>query len=135
MDIVEENNNELVAYLIDREVLEQELKWIEKGNDPSLDMTLSYDTDPEDLSLGLKLSYQLYDGGLHKMALDDKEEEIADNISNYEDLYDQLKQELKKLLDRLELSEMAVKRGELSLARSEYELEVAEKQLEMGLID
>jgi len=46
-----------------------------------------------------------------------------------------LKQELKRQLDGLELSRMAMRRAELSLARSENELEVAEKQLAMGLID
>lgn len=135
MDIIGENNSGLQANIIDREVLEQELKWLKKGNDPSLNLTASYDTDPEDLSLSLDLSYQLYDGGLHKMALEDKEKEIADNLSDYDDLYDQLKQELKQHLDKLELSQMALNREKLSLARSQHELEVAEKQLEMGLID
>jgi outer membrane protein TolC len=135
MSIVEENNNDLKANLIDRAVLEQELTWLKEGNKPGLDLNGSYNTTNDELTLGISLSYQLYDSGQHRIALEEKERELADNLKAYDELYNQLNQELKQQLDKLELAQMAVQKGELSLARSQYQLDVAEKQLKMGLID
>ena len=135
MSIVEENNIDLQANLIDREVLRQELAWLKQENNPGLDLTSSFNTADDDLTLGISLSYQLYDSGQHQLNLKEKEIEIADNIDSYDNLYSTLKQGVKEHIDDIELSQMALKKEELSLARSEYELKVAEKQLAAGLID
>ena len=119
----------------DREILEKELEWLEKEGGPEVGMYSSYDSAQDNLRVGLSLSYSLYDGGHHKRSIENKEKELRDNRQNYEEIYRQLKQELKRQLDGLELSRMAMRRAELSLARSENELKLAEKQLEMGVID
>lgn len=135
MALIEENNNKLKSNLLDTEVLERELEWLKKEDSPELSLSSSYNSTNDNLSLSLNLSYQLYDGGQHKMEIEDKEKGISDNIEAYDDLYKELKLELKQYLDRLELAELALERGKLSLERSRYELEVAERQLEMGVID
>lgn len=133
--LIEKNNYKLRSNLLDREVMERELEWLKKENHPELSFEGMYNSSSDNLFLSLKLSYQLYDGGQHKMEIEEKEKEIKDNIDAYDELYNELKQELKQLLDRLELAEMALERGYLSLERSRYELTVAEQQLEMGVID
>ncbi len=135
MSLIEENNSQLQALLIEREVLEQELRWLEKEDDPALDLSGDFNTTSEEFTVGLSLSYPLVDGGRFKIELEEKELEFKDNLERYNDLYNQLKQELKQQLDKLELAKMAIKRGELNLARSTYELDIAEEQLDMELID
>ena len=135
LEMVEKNNARLAANLLDREILEKELEWLEKEGGPEVGMYSSYDSAQDNLRVGLSLSYSLYDGGHHKRSIENKEKELRDNRQNYEEIYRQLKQELKRQLDGLELSRMAMRRAELSLARSENELKLAEKQLEMGVID
>jgi len=135
MEKIEDKNNELKANLIGREVLEQEFSWLEKENDPALNLSGSYNSNSEDLRLGLNLSYQLYDGGQHRLSLEAKEEEIADNISSYDDLYKGLQQQLKQHLDNLKLSQFALDKEGLNLEKSLYELDIANQQFEIGLID
>lgn len=135
MEMVEKNNARLKANLLEREILEKELEWLEKEGGPEIGLSSNYNSERDNLSIGLTLSYSLYDGGRHKLNMENKEKELRDNLQNYDDIYRQLKQELKKQLEKLELSRMALNRAELSLARSQNELELAEIQLEMGIID
>lgn len=135
MEMVEKNNARLEANLLEREILEKELEWLEKEGGPEIGLSSNYNSERDNLSIGLTLSYSLYDGGRHKLNMENKEKELRDNLQNYDDIYRQLKQELKKQLEKLELSRMALNRAELSLARSQNELELAEIQLEMGIID
>lgn len=134
ISIVKCNNYELQANLIDLEILFQELNWLKKEARADLNLNGSYNTDDE-LKVGLNLSYSLYDGGLYKEQLTEKELEIEDNKSNYDDIYNQLNQVLKQHIDQIRLSQMAFVKEKLNLEKSQYELEVAEKQLEVGLID
>jgi len=135
ISIVEKNNPDIKAALLDREILEQELEWLKEENRPDLDLSGSYNTIEDNLKLGISLSYQLYDGGQHGMNLEDKELEIVSNIREYDDLYKQLKQQLEQHTDKIELSQLALEKERLNLEKSQYELEVAGEQLEMGLID
>jgi outer membrane protein TolC len=135
ISIVEKNNPDLQALLLDREILEQELEWLKEENKPDIDLSGSYNTKEDNLKLGINLSYQLYDSGQHGMNLEDKELEIASNIRKYEDFYKQLKQQLKQHIDNFELSQLALEKERLNLEKSQYGLEVAGVQLEMGLID
>ncbi len=135
MDIVEGNSYELENILIDREVLEQELNYLEEEGKADIVLNGSYNTSNDEISLGLSLSYPLYDSGIYKMDIVEKELEIENNIIDYDEQYIQLKQELKILIDKIELSKMSYSKEKLNLEKSEFELEVAEKQLVVGLID
>jgi len=135
MSIVEKSNPDIKAVLLDREILEQELEWLKEENKPDLDLSGSYNIKEDNLKLGINLSYQLYDSGQHGMKLENKELEIASNIREFDDLYKQLKQQLKQHIDNIELSQLALEKERLNLEKSQYELEVAGEQLEMGLID
>ncbi|MFP4017605.1 MAG: TolC family protein, partial [Halanaerobiales bacterium] len=135
MPLIIENNYDLIVNQIDREVLEQELEWLNKEDKADISFDSSYDTESEDLSFGINLSYPLYDGGQHEMDLKEQELAIEENLSSYDQLYQDLKQELKQFINSLQLSQKSVKRQELNLEHSQFELDAAEKQLEAGVID
>ncbi|HHU93416.1 MAG TPA: TolC family protein [Halanaerobiaceae bacterium] len=135
MELVKKNNARLEANLVEREILGQELDWLKKEGGPRVNLNSNYSSATDNLRVGLNLSYALYDGGQHKQAVEDKEKALAENLLNYEEIYRQLEQELKQKLDKLELAFMALRRGELNIARSQNELELAEKQLALGHIN
>ena len=135
MELVKKNNARLEANLVEREILGQELDWLKKEGGPRVNLNSNYSSATDNLRVGLNLSYALYDGGQHKQVVEDKEKALAENLLNYEEIYRQLEQELKQKLDKLELAFMALRRGELNIARSQNELELAEKQLALGHIN
>lgn len=135
MSIVEQNNYDLLTNRIDREILQQELEWLKKEGKTSLDMTGSYNTNNKKLTVGLSLSYKLYDGGEYKLELEEKEEEIKNNLADYQELISGLELQLKQYTNAIKLNELELEKERLNLERSEYEGEVAKEQLEMGLID
>lgn len=135
MSIVAENNYDLQNNLLDREILEHELKWLVEEGKADIDLNGSYNSSNDEITIGLNLSYSLYDGGIYNMDIAEKELELENNKIADDELYKQLKQELKVLIDKFELSSMAYSKEKLNLEKSELELDVAEKQLTAGLID
>ncbi len=135
MLMVEKGNHDLEANLINRNILNQELEWLEKEDSLNVDLSGSYSSDIDEFKIGVNALYLLYDGGQHKIDLQEKEIEIADNKEKYSDLYNQLKLQLKQHVDNIELSEMSLQKEELNFEKSKLELDIAEQQLEVGLID
>lgn len=132
---VEQNNYDILANRIDREILEQELEWLKAERKVNLDLSGSYDTDKEEFTISLDLSYDLYDGGQYKLELEEIEAEIEDKLADHNDLYNNLQLQLKQHRNTIDLAKSALEKEKLSLEKSKYEAEVAKQQLEMGLID
>lgn len=134
MNIIKDKNYDLLVNRIDRESIKKEIEWAEKEGKTSLNISGGYNTDQDELSIGLNLSHQLYDGGERELGLEKKEIELNNNLEQYNDIYNQLEIKLKQYLNTVELSELKLKKDKISLEKSRYELEVGQKQLDMGLI-
>lgn len=132
---IEQNNYDILANQIDREILEQELEWLKAEKKTNLDLSGSYDTDEDEFTVGLNLSYDLYDGGQYKLEIEDKEDEIEDYLGEYNDLHQELKLQLQQYKNIIELAQATLNKQKLTVQRSEFKVQVAEQQLEMGLID
>lgn len=135
MPAVEQNSYELLANRIDREVLKQELEWLKGEGKTELNLSGNYNSKEEEISIGLSLSYNLYDGGQRELKYEEKEVEIANNLAEYNDLYAALELQLKQQINKVELSQSKLQQEELKLEKSVCEEKVGRQQYEMGLID
>jgi len=135
LQVVEMNDYQLLVNRIDREVLTRELAWLKKENGPALNATGGYNTINNKLTVGLSLTYKIHDGGERRLRLAEKEAALAGNDTAYNDQIDSLKLQLKKHLNTLDLGLLELDKERLVRQRSQHDAEVAEKQLEMGLID
>lgn len=135
MSQLEKFNYQLLANQMDRKVLEQELIWLERENKTDIDLNGNYNSKNDEWSVGVNLSYQLYDGGQWNLKLDDKEEQIQLKEEDYFRQYDALKLEMDKLNDQLTLDQMGLAQEEMKLEKMIFDEKVAQQQYELGLID
>lgn len=134
MTVIEQNNYQLISNRIDQALLQQELEWLEKEAGLTLNMESNYASIKEELTLALKLSYQFYDGGQHRLKSEAKKREIELKKVDYQDLMTQLEGELRQLINQVELSQARLRQEELKVAERIYREKTAWEQYQLGLI-
>ncbi|MFW6274046.1 MAG: TolC family protein [Halanaerobium sp.] len=129
------NNNTLTAQKINLKLEEKQLDWTEADSSISLSLNGSYNSNTEEKTAGISLSYDLYDGGQGEL----EEEKIADEIALLEqrigDTKSNLKIELKSQINALEAAERELRKEKVSLKQSELAYQNAENQLDDGTIN
>ncbi|AZO95876.1 TolC family protein [Halocella sp. SP3-1] len=127
---------ELLANSFEREVLEKELEWLKSESNTDINLTGEYNTaDEEGFTVGVNLSYLLYDGGQRKIEIADKEAEIIDLLDEYKRLKRELALEFEKKQHQIELDQDKLSQNELTYEKRILEEEIAKLQLAEGLIN
>ncbi len=129
------NNNTLTAQKINLKLEEKQLNWKEADSSISLSLNGSYNSNSEEKTAGISLSYDLYDGGQAELEEGKIEDEIALAEQRIEDTKSNLKIELKSQMDSLETAERELRKEKVSLKQSELEYQDAEDKLDDGTIN
>ena len=135
MSTIEQGNFNLMVNRINREILKKEKEWIRNEGRTNATISGDYDSVNNDFTIGINVFYQVYDGGEKDIKLKKKEIELEKNLDQYDDIFNQLQIRLNQYLNNIELSQLELNKNKKVLKKSEYELKVADKQLEMGLIN
>lgn len=135
MSQLEKFNYQLVANQMDQKVLEQELIWLERESKTNIDLNGNYNSQIDEWSVGLNLSYQLYDGGQRNLKLSDKEAQIQLKKEDYFQKYDLLRLEMQKLNDQLTLDQLKLAQEKQKLEKMIFDEKIAQQQYELGLIN
>mgnify|MGYP006294732489 FL=1 len=135
MKLVENNNYDLYVHRINREIFKKELNWLKKEGRGSVNLNSSYNTESEDFLIGVNLSYQIYDGGQKQLNLENKQAEIKSNKESYDDLYQELKNQLNQYQQSVNLKKMEIDKEKLRLEKNQHQVSISKKQYDQGLID
>ena len=119
---------------MDMEFAEKELEYSQWEKFPELEAEGLYDYQKKDWRAAITLSYDIYDGGQTTRKIEEKEEEVKLLEMNYEQTLDELKQQLKDLLEGVENVEEDWKIKQMQKDIAIIEAERAEKQLKEGII-
>ena len=95
----------------------------------------SYGNDEDYWTIGLNFSYDLLDGGLQELALEEIQAEINSLKSKYDKTLAGLKTELWSILEQINLNDMAMNTAELKVDKKVLEKEMYKKQYKNGLIN
>ncbi len=133
--LLEDNNYDLLSNKIDESILFKELNWLNKEDNPDINLTAKYNNVEDELEFGLNMSYNLYDGGKDELNYQNKEKEISSIKEDYQNKYNELKIELEKFKNDIVLNEMILNKDTLNLKKSRNQAIIGKKQFEMGLID
>jgi outer membrane protein TolC len=129
-----ENDYDLKSAEIERKKLKQQLEWTEKDGNTELSLVGNYTSADDDFTLGITLSHVLYDGGEHKLEIEDKEAEIEDINSDYQRLLKELKLEIKEKKNNLSTSQSSLENSEISYQRAVINSKIAAQEFENGVI-
>lgn len=131
---VAENDYNLKAAKIEKEKLKQQLEWTEKDGNTELSLVGNYTSEADDFTLGITLSHVLYDGGEHKLEIEDKEAEIEDINSDYQRLLKELKLEIKENKNNLSTGQDSLESSELSYQKAVINSKIAAQEFKSGVI-
>ena len=135
MSTIEQENFNLMVNRINREIFKKEKEWIKNEGRTNATISGDYDSINNDFTIGINVSYQVYDGGEKDINLEKKEFELEKNLDQHDDIYIQLQIRLNQYLSDIELSQLKLNKNKKVLEKSELELKVAKKQLDIGLIN
>ena len=135
MTLIKSNSYQLKVKEIDRKILQKELEWLKKEERGNIDLQGNYNSDTEELVVGINLSYSLYDGGQPEIKLEAQKAAIKSHKRDYEKLVQELKNKLQQYENGVKLQLLNREQEELKLKRSSHRFKIARQQYKRGLID
>ena len=111
-----------------------ELEWVEKEARPELVFNGSVDVPDGEWQLGLSATFNLYDGGLSKMGIEEKKIKLADLQEDYQELRESLLLQVERRLAELELKREEKEIAGLKLKNKQMETEKSDHERKKGII-
>ncbi|WP_027338598.1 TolC family protein [Halonatronum saccharophilum] len=124
----------LKAKDLDKKWLIQRRKWNKRGRHPQINLSGDYDYRSEDWEIGVYLSYNIFDGGQHKLSQEGYDEEFKKLEDEYQQLVRSLELDLKELINRLEESKLTLKEKRMVLDKNDLELLILKEELSEGIV-
>ena len=139
--LLRDNNLQLRQLKFSREYAEEELKWQEDEGKIKVDTFGNYNYDaglPEEYrsywELGVGVSYEFYDSGEQKLAVEGIEARIENLEREYAHTLERLKQELAAMYAQYRVDQMALEIRALGLERTRLQAALYKEQYDNGLI-
>ncbi|NLM98354.1 MAG: TolC family protein [Halanaerobiaceae bacterium] len=139
--LLKKNNVQLRQIMFNKDYAENELKWQSKEDNIKVDGFGRYNYDavyPDDFKdyweVGLGFSYDFYDGGRQKLAMENIRAKIEGLEEKYEHTLKELKLQLDVLMNQYRLDLMNLETKEISMEKARLEKELYKEQYSKGLI-
>jgi outer membrane protein TolC len=138
LELLEKNNPGLKKLRLELEYTRKSLEWEQKEGNINITAVGNYDqgylNGKADWSVGLNFSYDIFDGGQQKIALESLQSTLELMEEQYQNTLEGLKVELQSLVEGLQLASMNVKTRELATEKASLEMKLYQEQHEKGLI-
>ncbi|MFN2341230.1 MAG: TolC family protein, partial [Halanaerobium sp.] len=125
---------DLQSALINLTLQEKQLQWFQDEGKADINLSGSYDHSTERSVVGVTFSYDLFNGGQREF----NEENLKDNLelaqANLENLKENKKIALESQLNQIYAAENRLQSADLKFKNAKKQLNLAEAQLESGLI-
>lgn len=137
--LLKDNSLQLKQIIFNKEYAEKELKWQLEENKVKVDTFGNYNydaslADKDYWELGVGITYDFYDSGEQKLAIEGIEAKIESLEKEYDYTLERLKQELEAMYLQYDLNKMALETEEIGLEKARLEEILYKEQYDSGLI-
>ncbi len=142
VDFIKNNNVQLREIVLNKDYAENELKWQLKDDEVKVDTFTSYnynagsldENNKDEWQVGVGISYDFYDGGQQELSVEGIKSKIKNLDRQYAYTLEQLKLQLKGMINEQKLNRMRVNSAETRLEKARLVEKLYKNQLNEGLI-
>jgi len=142
VDLIKNNNVQLREIVLNKDYAENELKWQLKEDDVKVDTFTSYnynagsmdENNKDEWQIGVGISYDLYDGGQQELTVEGIKSKIKNLDKQYAHILEQLKLQLKEMINEQKLNRMRLNSAETGLEKARLVEKLYKNQFNEGLI-
>ena len=134
MSMVDKNHYQLAAKRLDRKQLREEWGWKKDEKKPAVTTGGTYNYPGKEWKLNLNLAYNFWDGGVRKLENEDYQAQLNSLEREYQNLTENLHNQLRKLLNQVDLAKLQLEEKNLYCQKITLEKEIYQQQLAAGLI-
>jgi len=142
VNLSKNNNVQLREIVLNKDYAENELKWQLKDDEVKVDTFTSYnynagsldENNKDEWQVGVGISYDFYDGGQQELSVEGIKSKIKNLDRQYAYTLEQLKLQLKGMINEQKLNRMRVNSAETRLEKARLVEKLYKNQLNEGLI-